>query len=206
MEDQDAHIESVHPQSVKGLRSYLGQRMFLASKSDVIAVGVIILVTLFLLYETFNMSPPILPGYPGDSFFPRLIITCILICAIPLFIARLRDFMRERISKVEDETEKIDFDILALIAILGLSLAYPLLLPLIGFEIATFFLLTILFLSRFEDFVKADSLTAALLTRSMLKATILSFTTMCLLYFVFVILLSVSMPVAIFPKYIELGI
>ena len=35
----------------------------------------------FLFYETFNMMKPILPGYPGDAFFPRLAVGYTLIIA-----------------------------------------------------------------------------------------------------------------------------
>ena len=59
----------------------------LPMKASVVVASVMILGWfLFMLYETTNMTPPLLPGYPGDSFFPRLVLVFGLICAATILI------------------------------------------------------------------------------------------------------------------------
>ena len=59
----------------------------LPMKASVVVVTAVILGWfVFMLYETTNMTPPILPGYPGDSFFPRLVLIFGLICAATILI------------------------------------------------------------------------------------------------------------------------
>ena len=45
-----------------------------------IATALVLAWLAFMAYETTNMMPPILEGYPGDSFFPRIAIIFPIIC------------------------------------------------------------------------------------------------------------------------------
>ena len=47
----------------------------ISSKKIVLLISIFFLFFLvFLFYDTTNMSNSILPGYPGDAFFARLIL------------------------------------------------------------------------------------------------------------------------------------
>jgi hypothetical protein len=180
-------------------------RKVLLTTGDLVAVGTVVVATLYLLYETFGMSPPILPGYPGDAFFPQLTMGIILICGIPLLINRYRDHVNGH-SKIEGEAdETFNIDIRGFMIVAAISLSFPFLLPVLGFEIVTFTILTVLFVTRFYEVVSAETLTLNIFRRALIKAAIMAMITMCSLYFIFVILLNVSMPVMFFPKYINFG-
>ena len=47
-----------------------------------IATALVLAWLAFMAYETTNMMPPILEGYPGDSFFPRIAIIFAVFCAL----------------------------------------------------------------------------------------------------------------------------
>ena len=180
-------------------------RKVLLTTGDLVAIGATVTATLYLLYETFGMSPPILPGYPGDAFFPQLTMGIILICGIPLLITRYRDHVKGR-GEIEGESdETFNIDIPGFIVVAAISLSFPFLLPILGFEIVTFTILTVLFVTRFYEVVSAETLTLDIFRRALIKAAAMAMITMCSLYFIFVILLNVSMPVMFFPKYINFG-
>lgn len=177
----------------------------LSTTGDLIAVGSVVAGTLYLLYETFNMSPPMLPGYPGDSFFPQLTIGLILLCGIPLLITRYVDHTKGR-GELEGEADKtFNIDIPGFLVVAAIMMSFPFLLPILGFEIVTFTILTILFTTRFNEVVTAETLTMAIFLRALKRAAAMAMITTCSLYFIFVILLNVSMPVMFFPKYINFG-
>ena len=177
----------------------------LLTTGDLVAIGAVVIATLYLLYETFNMSPPILPGYPGDAFFPQLTMGIILLCGIPLLVTRWCDHVKER-SEIEGEIgETFNIDFPGFLIVAAISLSFPFLLPVMGFEIVTFAILTILFVTRFHEFVTAEKITMKIFKKSLIKAASMAMITMCSLYFIFVILLNVSMPVMFFPKYINFG-
>lgn len=177
----------------------------LLTTGDLTAVGTVVVGVSYLLYETFKMPPPMLPGYPGDSFFPQLTIGLILFCGILLLIYRYRDHVQGRGEVEGEKDETFNIDVIGFFVVTALLLLFPFLLPVLGFEIVTFSLLTILFVTRFNDFVTAETLNKGIVRRVLTKAVVMAFTTMCCLYFIFVILLNVSMPVVFFPKYINFG-
>jgi hypothetical protein len=177
----------------------------LSTTGDLVAVGAVVVATFYLLYETFRMSPPMLPGYPGDSFFPQLTIGLILLCGIPLLITRYGDHVKGRGELEGEKDETFNIDIRGFLVVAAIMLAFPFLLPLLGFEIVTFTILTILFVTRFNEVVTAETMTMEIFRRALIKAASMAMITMCSLYFIFVILLNVSMPVMFFPKYIDFG-
>lgn len=171
---------------------------------DLTAVGIIVAGMLFLLYETFQMTPPVLEGYPGDSFFPRLIIIVILLFGALILINRTRDHIKGRDKSGGDEvSETYSFDLRGFLIIGAISLSFPVLLPFLGFEIVTFVILTILYATRFEEYITAEVVTKTIVRRVVVKASIIAFITMIILYFIFVAVLGVGIPVNFFPKYIS---
>jgi len=177
----------------------------LSTTGDLVAVGAVVAGTVYLLYETFQMSPPMLEGYPGDSFFPQLTIALILLCGIPLLITRYGDHVKGRGKLEVEKDETFNIDIPGFLVVAAIMLSFPFLLPILGFEMVTFVILTILFTTRFNEFVTAETVTMDIFRRALIRAATMAMITMCTLYFIFVILLNVSMPVMFFPKYINFG-
>ncbi|MBT3764762.1 MAG: hypothetical protein HOB79_09115 [Rhodospirillaceae bacterium] len=178
----------------------------LLTTGDLFAVGAVLAGTLYLLYETFSMSPPMLPGYPGDSFFPRLSIVLILMCGVPLIFTRYRDHVMGRGELEGEKDETFSIDIRGFLIVTAVALSFPFLLPIFGFEIVTFSILTLWFATRFNEYVTAETMTTDIVVKVLVRAAVMALVTMCLLYFIFVIMLNVSMPVMFFPKYIDFGL
>ena len=176
-------------------------RQVLVSTGDLIAVGGVLAVAFALFVRTFSFAPPMLPGYPGDDLFPRLILGLVILCGVPLFARRLIEKLARRGAAGDEETFDIDAGGFAITA--AIVFAFPFLLPYIGFEIATVAFLTILFTTRLHGPVTAEVVTPAIIRAALLKSLAVSTVTMLVLYAVFVILLKVSMPVLFLPKYIQ---
>lgn len=176
-----------------------GTRRILVSTGDLIAVGGVLAVAFLLLARTFSFAPPMLPGYPGDDLFPRLILGLVILCGVPLFVRRLREKLRGATG--DEETFDIDAGGFAITA--AIVFAFPFLLPHIGFEITTVAFLTVLFTTRLHGPATAKVVTPAIIRAALLKSLAISTVTMLVLYSVFVILLKVSMPVLFLPKYIQ---
>ena len=133
---------------------------------------------------------------------PQLTIGLILLCGIPLLITRYGDHVKGRGELEGEKDETFNIDIRGFLVVAAIMLAFPFLLPLLGFEIVTFTILTILFVTRFNE---VETMTMEIFRRALIKAASMAMITMCSLYFIFVILLNVSMPVMFFPKYIDFG-
>ena len=87
-----------------------------------------------LLWRTFGFAPSMLPGYPGDAFFPRLIIGFGLIwCGVLLF----RLFKGSDIIVTDDHSEVL-VPLRSFSLICCYVLGYVLLLDIIGFGIIKF--------------------------------------------------------------------
>ena len=54
-------------------------------------MGGVLAFAFALFVRTFSFAPPILPGYPGDDIFPRLILGLIILCGASLFVRRLTE-------------------------------------------------------------------------------------------------------------------
>ena len=109
-------------------------------KASVVVVTVAIFAWfLFMLYETTNMTPPILPGYPGDSFFPRLVLIFGLICAATILIKAMLAPRGAQLAAGEAPTFSLHW--LEFLTVCALVTAYGVLLVPVGFEIMTFVLM-----------------------------------------------------------------
>ncbi len=175
----------------------------LASTGDLIAVGGVLALSLVLFVHTFSFAPPMLPGYPGDDLFPRLILGLIILCGAPLFARRLRERRAQARRGRTSDDETFDIDVGGFLITAAIVFSFPFLLPVIGFEITTVAFLTVLFATRLHGPVTAEIVTPAIIRAALLKSLVISVVTMLVLYSVFVILLKVSMPVMFLPKYIQ---
>jgi hypothetical protein len=175
----------------------LGKLMTLnKNTADFFSVLVITIGTSYLYYHTFSFSPSMLPGYPGDSFFPRLVLGFTLFCCALILFRTGKTLFADNAPVVVNADKKttVTIELLPFSFIILLVLAYIFLLPVIGFETCTFLFLFILLITRwFEDWKPR-----------IIKVGVLSLGTALFFYFAFVILLNVSFPVKLLPDYIKI--
>ena len=167
-----------------------------SKKADLITVVLIAIGFGYLYYHTYSFSPSILPGYPGDAFFPRIVIGFSLACCGVIILRSVREyFARYRSTAKEKSVDSmVTIELIPFAFNIALVLAFIFLLPVIGFEVCTFLFLFILLIARWHDALKPRIIKVALLS----LGTAVSF------YFVFVILLNVSFPVKLLPDYIQI--
>ena len=156
-----------------------------------ITTGMIFLGFAFLFYETFNMMKPILPGYPGDAFFPRLAVGYTLIIAALIL---LRGILLPRFATAPGEPSHVSVHWLEFLSVAALVLVYAELLPPVGFELTTLGFMLILLVPRFA--VQHG------LVQSVVKAVALTIPTIIILYGVFALLLGIHLPLLFLPRYI----
>ena len=142
-----------------------------------------------MLWRTANFAEPMLPGYPGDAFFPQLIIGFGLIwCVILLY--RL---MSRRDILTNDDATLVKIPIGNFVLVCVYVVAYVMLLAPLGFEITTFLFMSLLFLTRFRGELKGR----------LVRIVIVSLITMIVSWACFAIILNVNFPVKILPDYIQ---
>ncbi|MGI9423990.1 MAG: tripartite tricarboxylate transporter TctB family protein [Hyphomicrobiaceae bacterium] len=157
----------------------------------VFVVTLVIMVCLgYLFYETYNMAPPLLPGYPGDAFFPRLVLGFTMFWgAIVLLRGITASAVRSHYGS------DIRFHIAEFIFVVAIGVAYGMLLEPIGFELATFAFLLILLLPRLKvDLSWQEALAVG---------TGLALLTMLILWAAFGLGLKVQLPLKVLPLYIQ---
>jgi len=159
------------------------------SKKIVLFISLFFLVFLiFLFYETTNMSKSILPGYPGDAFFPRLIlIFSIFWTAILLFQNLIKNFLLLKSSEDKETDIEIYFKDIAFLFFI--SIIYILFLDIIGFEILTFSFLFVLLVNRLD----------LNLGKSIFYSSLISFISMIIFWFVFIIFLKIPFALKFLP-------
>ena len=157
-----------------------------------ITTGLVFLGFAFLFYETFNMMKPILPGYPGDAFFPRLAVGYTLIIAALIL---LRGILLPRFAVAPGEPSHVSVHWLEFLSVAALVLVYAELLPPVGFELTTLGFMLILLVPRFA--VQQG------LVQSVVKAVALTIPTIIILYGVFALLLGIHLPLLFLPRYIQ---
>ena len=150
----------------------------------------------YLFFRTNTFAPSMLPGYPGDAFFPRLVLGFSLICcaavAFKIIWQRYFNNNTHQIESEQDDTITIEPAMLGYM--IALVLAFTFLLPVIGFELCVFLYLFILLFTRwFED-----------LKPRIIKVGLLCLVTTLFFYVSFVVLLNVAFPVKILPGYIQI--
>ena len=122
------------------------------------------------------MSKSILPGYPGDAFFPRLILIFTFFWTVILFLQNtLKNNILIKSKETNDEVVEIYYkDIFFLFFI---SIIYILFLDLIGFEILTFIFLFVLLVTRLDICIG----------KSIFYSSIVSFISMIVFWLTFII-------------------
>jgi putative tricarboxylic transport membrane protein len=159
--------------------------------AELAAVGIIIAVTILLYWNTYSFLPSMLPGYPGDAFFPRIILASMLVCSIAALVEIIVPGARK--TRHDDERRSVEINVTALGAVAGAVIVYAIALSYVGFEISTF------------AFVLA-LLTPALSGPKMFafaKAAGIALVAVVVIYFCFVIFLDVDFPLLFLPRYIH---
>mgnify|MGYP001344925240 FL=1 len=142
----------------------------------------------FLFFETTNMSKSILPGYPGDAFFPRLILIFLLFWTSILLLQNLiKKFSLFKSSDDKETDIEIYFKDITFLFLI--SIIYILFLDFIGFEILTFSFLFVLLVNRLD----------LNLGKSMLYSSLISFISMMIFWFVFIIFLRIPFSLKFLP-------
>jgi len=150
-----------------------------ARRADIVLALLILAACAVLFINTFSMPPPIIKGYPGIAFFPRLVI---------YFLAALAFVMLIRgIVFHASGDELFTLDAAQIGTTLAYMLAYIVGLQIVGFEISTFILLCVLLWMRLERKVMIPLWSAL---------TVLVF------YATFVIFMNVDLPLLFLPRYV----
>jgi len=159
------------------------------SKKIVLFISLFFLIFLiFLFYETTNMSKSILPGYPGDAFFPRLILIFSIFWTSILLIQNLvKNFLL--FKSVEDKETDIEIYFKDIAFLFFISIIYILFLDFIGFEILTFSFLFVLLVNRLD----------LNLGKSIFYSSLISFISMIIFWFVFIIFLKIPFSLKFLP-------
>ena len=164
-------------------------------KPAVLIVTALVLAWLaFMAYETTNMMPPILPGYPGDSFFPRLAIIFAVFCALIILMKGLILPRGAQLAAGEDTSFPLHWLDFASICIL--VVAYGEMLALVGFEIVTVVLMTVILAPR----IAVGGVSVA---RSIVYALGMAVATTLIFYVAFGLLLRIPLPLFFLPRYIQ---
>tara|TARA_B100000902_G_C27218187_1_gene868173 strand:+ start:61 stop:567 length:507 start_codon:yes stop_codon:yes gene_type:complete len=159
------------------------------SKKIVLFISIFFLFFLiFLFYETTNMSKSILPGYPGDAFFPRLILIFSFFWTSILLLQNLIKNLSLFKSSEEKDTD-IEIYYKDITFLFLISIIYILFLDSVGFEILTFFFLFVLLVNRID----------LNLRKSIFYSTIISFVSMMIFWFVFIIFLKIPFTLKFLP-------
>tara|TARA_B100000886_G_C20097704_1_gene356519 strand:- start:104 stop:520 length:417 start_codon:yes stop_codon:yes gene_type:complete len=134
------------------------------------------------------MSKSILPGYPGDAFFPRLILIFTFFWTVILF---LQNTLKNNIliKSKESNNEVIEIYYKDIFFLFFISIIYILFLDLIGFEILTFIFLFVLLVNRLDTNIG----------KSILYSTIISFISMIVFWLTFIIFLRIPFPLKFLP-------
>ncbi|MBC27363.1 MAG: hypothetical protein CMM41_09145 [Rhodospirillaceae bacterium] len=166
--------------------------MQIAISQRLATIAVTLATSLFfviLLWRTFGFAPSMLPGYPGDSFFPRLVIGFGLIwCGVLLF----RLFKGSDIIVADDHSEVL-VPLRSFSLICFYVLSYVLLLDIIGFEITTFLFVSTLFATR----LRGNH------SQRLFRTSLISFITTIFCWAIFALVLNVNFPIKFLPNYID---
>jgi putative tricarboxylic transport membrane protein len=155
-----------------------------------VTVGLVFVALVGLFWRTFTFSPSVLPGYPGDAFFPRLIIGFTLIWTV-LIVFKLI-FKPDAGSPGRAADTTITIEIVPFITVICVVLAYVLLLPILGFAACTFLFLLGLLVTRWRGDLRSK----------LWKVGTVSLITTLFFYVAFVLLLNVAFPVRLLPQHI----
>jgi hypothetical protein len=155
-------------------------------------VALILLALVALYVETFNIAPPFLSGYPGDAFYPRLVLYFSLLCAVLILVRSA--FMSLDAAQLGYDTPDVSVHWLELLSVVVLVLLFAQTVETIGFEITTLTLMLVLLVPRLRATLPTG--------KAVLYALALTIPTVLLLYVGFVLLLNIPFPLKVLPSYI----
>lgn len=159
--------------------------------AELAAIGAVAAAAIVLYWNTYSFMPSMLPGYPGDAFFPRIILTFILACSIAAAIEIAAFSAREK--KRDESRPVLDVDVTGIAMVSAAVIIYVIALAYVAFEISTFlFVLALL----------TPALTGSRLI-AVAKAAGIALVTVLVIYFCFVILLDVDFPLLFLPRYVH---
>lgn len=167
-------------------------------RADIAAAIVLIVFCLAALYIAAGFDPPILRGYPGAAFFPRLILSVLLIFTVTLLVRGWRAERRRPPpsggaegpsqapgSAMEERT--FPFDLYPLLLAIAAAFAFLAVMVVAGLEVAgTLFLTVALGIRGGRWFLAA-------------AAAVVS---VAVIYAVFVLALKVHLPLLFLPRYL----
>jgi hypothetical protein len=159
------------------------------------ATGLLLLGFVFLYVETYNMMPAILPGYPGDAFFPRLVLGFCMIWAVILLVRG--SFLSQEAAAAGYEALHLSLHWLEFVSVAVLVLLYAFLLEPVGFEVTTVVFLMVLLVPRLLAGPGARP------ARAVLLALALSLATMLILYLGLGPALKIALPLKFLPIYFQ---
>lgn len=166
----------------------------LPKRPMVLATTALILCGLvYLFYLTTLMPESLLPGYPGDAFFPQLVLIFTAFfggLVLVLGIQRARRGAPGLGGEPADATVKMD--LLETGSVAAIAIGYMLLLERVGHEIATtLFMFVLLWPRLFAGPVRATVI-----------AAVGALATMLLVYALFVLGLGIFLPLRWLPRFI----
>ncbi len=146
---------------------------------DLVVAALLFLASIFLFWQTFSFSEPIIANAPGAAFFPRLILLGLGLCSAKV----LWESVRSAMSSGRDIRAAGAPSYAA--AMIGATVAYLVLLPYVGFELATAGYLFALSLGRL---------------RNVRMAALISVLSVAALYLLFVRLINTDLPLLFLPR------
>jgi len=157
--------------------------------ADIVIAIVLLILSFVAYYLTTTWIPPILPGDPGAAFFPRISLVVICFFAIVLFVQNIKN-SGARDARDESADDSVAYagvnQFLLTFLFSGLLVAG---IAFIGFEPSAFaFLFGIL----------------GWRTKRWLWALVTSAISIPIIYFLFVIVLNVRLPLLFLPPYMDL--
>jgi hypothetical protein len=161
--------------------------------AELVTALVLLALVAFLMLEAAELPPSPVRGYPGAAFFPMLALggTGLFILAW-IAVAILRRPAEAAASRPGGEepadAPRFAFELRDYLVTIAATLAFVYGMNLVGFEISAFAVLAVLLWTRMANPAVAVA-TAAL--------------TMLVLYGTFVLLLNVSMPLLVLPRYVQ---
>lgn len=165
--------------------------------SMLVATAVMLCGLVALYVETYNMAPPNLPGFPGDAFFPRVVLGFSMVWAVIILLRALllsRLPVTERQKLVEEPSFSLHW--LEFASVCVLVLLYAFLLEPVGFEITTTVFMLVLLVPRMLAGSEAKP------AQAVLYALALSLAAMLILYAGLGPALKIGLPLLFLPTYL----
>jgi hypothetical protein len=162
--------------------------------SVLVTTALILLGLVALFFDTYNMAPSNLPGYPGDAFFPRAVLVFSAVWAAIILVRGW--FLPHAAAAAYRESPYLSLHWLEFVSVIVLVLLYAELLEPVGFEITTVAFMMVLLVPRLM------ALPGMRLARAMAQAFALSAAAMLTLYAGLGPALKIGLPLRFLPTYL----